>query len=330
MSQIKRLHRFHYLVNCLSPIEFENFVYDLISNSQQFQPAEKYSGGPDLGSDITATEKKGDKSIKWMIQIKMQRIIGVDVINQLVAFKKAYSNKYDELKLLLVTSGNVPDKTKEFAKKKDVEIWDIYKLYEFITPDLEQKYFAVTFKNDLNKIKIEDKASSLIKSLQNIRPGREEWVKFQKISSDILEYLFCPPLESPHYELSDFDIRNRRDMIFENSSEHEFWNIIRNIYNGFYIVVDAKNYAKALNKKPVIELSHYLKPYGCGMFGILTSRKGGGESALHAAKEQWIGNQKMIVILSDEDMYEMLKIKSSGGKSEEIIRKRIADFRMSL
>jgi len=38
----------------------------------------------------------------------------------------------------------------------------------------------------------------------------------------------------------------------------------------------------------------------------------------------------MIVVLSDLDLIEMIRIKSAGGKPEEIIRKAIADFRMSL
>jgi hypothetical protein len=46
--------------------------------------------------------------------------------------------------------------------------------------------------------------------------------------------------------------------------------------------------------------------------GILLSRKGAGISASHAVREQWIGGNKMIVVLSDSELKEMMRIKSSG------------------
>ena len=66
------------------------------------------------------------------------------------------------------------------------------------------------------------------------------------------------------------------------------------------------------------------------MFAILLTRMGCSEAGLHAIKEQWIGSNKMIVVLTDADMIDMLRIKQTKGSSEEIIRMKIADFRMSL
>ena len=119
-------------------------------------------------------------------------------------------------------------------------------------------------------------------------------------------------------------------MIFENSAVDGFWSQIRNTYSAHYVVADAKNYGAPLKKQPVLDIAHYLKPYGCGLFGLLVSRKGAGLSALHAIREQWIGGQKLIVVLSDSELEEMINIKADGGKPEEVIRKAIADFRMSL
>lgn len=119
-------------------------------------------------------------------------------------------------------------------------------------------------------------------------------------------------------------------MIFENPAVEGFWSYIRNTYSAHYVVADAKNYGAPLTKQPVLDIAHYLKPFGCGLFGLLLSRKGAGASALHALREQWIGGQKMMVVLSDSDLEEMIKIKAAGGKPEEIIRKAIAEFRMSL
>jgi hypothetical protein len=119
-------------------------------------------------------------------------------------------------------------------------------------------------------------------------------------------------------------------MICENSTMTGFWTLIRTTYAAQYIVIDAKNYSEPIEKQPVLDIAHYLKAHGCGLFGILVTRKGASEAAEHAIREQWISARKMIVVLADTDVEEMLRIKTSGGKPEEIIRKKIADFRMSL
>jgi len=75
-----------------------------------------------------------------------------------------------------------------------------------------------------------------------------------------LEFLFCPPLELPRYEFSDADVRNRRDILFENPGADGFWAQIRGDYSAHYIVVDAKNYAKPAPKSSVLDIAHYLKP----------------------------------------------------------------------
>lgn len=46
--------------------------------------------------------------------------------------------------------------------------------------------------------------------------------------------------------------------------------------------------------------------------------------------EQWIGNGKLLVALSDDDMIKMSNLKAEGAQAEDHIRTKIADFRKSL
>ena len=66
------------------------------------------------------------------------------------------------------------------------------------------------------------------------------------------------------------------------------------------------------------------------MFGVLFCRKGAGEPAKHAIREQWIGGRKMIITVSDGDVEEMIRLKADGGSPEELLREKIAGFLMSL
>ena len=325
MSQIKKLWFFHEQLDELEPIEFENLIFDIVRAKFSDSEVEKITGGKDLGFDIKGIENE----VEFLIEVKKRRLVGADEIHKLGYLWKSY-NVSDNSNIILAVSGTLTSEAIEEAKNFNIEIWDVYKLYGLVSKDLQEKYFY----KDTPTVKTETKEEIYIKNLNEITAGgddwQKEWSKYQKLVSDILEHLFCPILESPRFEHSDLDNKNRRDIIFENSAEEGLWKHIRSKYIGDYIVVDAKNYKEPIKKRSIIELAHYLKPYGCGLFGIVISRKEESETAFHARKEQWIGNKKMIISLQDEDLIEMLKIKKKGGKPEELIRMKIADFRMKL
>lgn len=97
-----------------------------------------------------------------------------------------------------------------------------------------------------------------------------------------------------------------------------------------YIVVDAKNYNQRVTKKEILQISNYLKYHGTGLFGIIIARNGISESALYTLREIWAIDQKLIIVLQDNDIEQMLIEKVSGREPENIIRQKIEDFRLSL
>ncbi|WP_407557054.1 restriction endonuclease [Winogradskyella sp. 4-2091] len=332
-ENISTYEEFEKLVSKLSPYDFEKLVTDIFESLDSIESVIGESKIKDRQVDLIATEKGkniANKPVKWIIEIKKYKsLINIGVIDQF--YSKATYLNIPNSKLLLITSSSLTKSAKVFAENREIEVWGLKELAEKITQEIAIRYFTQIVARQLReKTKLETKEDNLISSLGNIKPGKTDWSLYQQTVFDILEYLFCPPLEIPHYELADLDSRNRRDIIFGNDSEDTFWKSIREIYQGHYIVVDAKNYSKKLAKRPIVDITHYLKPYGCGMFGIIDCRMGSGGASDHAIKEQWIGNKKMIVVLSDEDLVEMLQLKKNGNNPVEIIKRKIAIFRMTL
>ena len=102
------------------------------------------------------------------------------------------------------------------------------------------------------------------------------------------------------------------------------------MYNADFIVIDAKNYTKKVQKKDVLQICNYLKSHGAGLFGIIITRNGGDTSCLHTIKEMWAMQKKLIIILTDEDIKQMLNLKAVGNNPEDIIKQKIEQFRLSL
>jgi hypothetical protein len=328
------IDEFEKIIFEMPPATFENFVGDILLSLDNITSISSNVVLQGRQFDIIAVEKNIfnlDQPVNIIVEIKRYKnSITGSILSHFYSDLYSFNNK-NNFKFLFVTTSNLTQQAKQLANQFNISVWNLHDIYEKLNSKIVSKYFGKNSSSvKFEKIKNSKKEDYLIESLKEINPGKVDWSKFQHKIFEILEYLFCPPLEIPHYELADFDSRNRRDIIFENDSNVGFWRTIREFYQGFYIVVDAKNYSKPLTKRPIIDISHYLKSYGCGLFGMIICREGSGGASEHAIKEQWIGSKKMIIVLSDEDLIEMLNIKKEGGAPDQIIRKKIADFRMKL
>jgi hypothetical protein len=327
------VERFQRLIEALSPLEFEQLVASVLRSSNRFTDVQLTAPAADRGVDIVATETASNSAErrKWYFQVKKARLVAVDIVRYVhaLAHKRTWAGV--DTQICLVISGGVTRAAREALARTRVEIWDAAKLAEIATPDTVDAFVRGhdTTEESSHEATV-DRAAAFQLALDGLPAGKDNWSDYQRLIADILEFLFCPPLQPPRYEFSDSESRNRRDVIFENTSADGFWSQLRVTYEAHYVIADAKNYTKPLNKGPILDIAHYLKPYGCGMFALLVSRRGAGPAAAHAAREQWIGARKMIVSLSDLDVKEMLQLRAAAAHPEEIVRKAIADFRMRL
>jgi len=330
---METIDEFNRHVASLPAIEVEKFVFNIFVESGMFSDIAFNQIVNDRQIDITLTEITQspivDRSF-WAIEIKNYRsLVALNIVDSIHSKLQDIKQNEPSAKLLIISTSGYTKSAIEKAKRAGIILWGPIELFSFYST----KTFSAT-NNESPKIAesvdLSAKIEAFKTALLGIQAGKANWSKYQLLVVDVLEFLLCPPLEPPTVELADSDKRNRRDIIFENASNNGFWRIARDIYQGHYVVVDAKNYSKPLSKRPVLDISHYLKPYGCGMFAIIVSRMGYGDAGKHAAKEQWIGSRKLIVSLSDDDLIKMLELKKEGAPPEDVIKLYISDFRTSL
>jgi hypothetical protein len=171
-------------------------------------------------------------------------------------------------------------------------------------------------------------AHALLGKLERIKPGSDQWQDYQKLCGSMLEFLFCPPLESPIVESRNETGVNRRDIILPNYTLSGFWAYMRETYSAHYIVADAKNYSESVRKDEILQLANYLSRHGTGLFGLIITRHAGAESARITRREQWFMHDKLIVELTDEDLHQMTTNKLTDRDPTEVLRQRIEDFRL--
>ena len=235
---------------------------------------------------------------------------------------------------MFIFPGELADEYITVVREEGISIWDSKFLCDEFRDqidELKESRYSYLIQKMLPKVDEKDEYQKLIDRLKDCVPGSSEWGKYQKLVGDVLELLFCKTLSSPSMQSSDFSKNNRRDFVLLNATyENSIWRFLRDRYDAEYIIVDAKNSDKPITKQDILQISHYLKGKGAGRFGINISRKGLGKSSQIALRDTWIHEEKMIIVLDDNDVETMLKEMRSKNDPADIIRQKVAELRLSI
>lgn len=311
--------------------EFEAFVETLLRNSPHYSGVGRESRLPDsnISVDVVASRAGDDLVIECKAAFAFVRGRFMDALAQL----GEYARHAPSRKMILATLGELTDEQNDVLTERGYEHWG-------------PRFFAETFPDELgamhdsfiaNLINFSagnetraTSANSFRQQLLDCPPGKSHWSMYQRLIGNILEAFFVPPLEKTIIECSDEYKVNRRDFLLPNYCTDGFWEFLRQQYSADYVVVDAKNYTKAIKKKEVLQIANYLKKHGTGLFAIILSRNGAGNSARVTLREQWALYGKLVVVLNDDDLLAMLAASASGGNPDTILRQRIEEFRLQM
>lgn len=168
-----------------------------------------------------------------------------------------------------------------------------------------------------------EKLNSLIDKLSEIQPGGSG-KDYEECIFDLLIIFFSDQLSHPKRESSTKDQTERRDIIFFNKSNHEFWALIRQQHQARDIVFECKN-KKTLGHTDIPQLESYLgEPLG--NFGVIVTRSKPGKNSLDKVNTAYNRNKKVILIISDEDIIEMAKLKINGKDPTKVLNDKYVDL----
>lgn len=312
-------------------LEFEKYIYEVIQKSDKFRNVKlEEKIGRDNIVDITAERKKGKNWEKLAIEVKYSTAFTIERINSVVISLKEIQQSIEDVKCIFLFPGKLTAEANLILTRNEIEIWDGEYLAFRFKEEIEQTYHPVFSSLFGVKYYYQKEEQIFIDKLHECKPGKENWKGYQNLIGDVLTFLFCPPLLPPLSERADANKINRRDFIFPNYCDKGFWGYLRSKYLADYIVIDAKNYRQKISKNEVLQISNYLKEHGTGLFGMIITRNGVSESAIYTLREVWAVDKKMIIILQDNDVEQMLLERLANREPENIIRQKIEDFRLSI
>ncbi len=289
----------------------------------------------DFGKDFASPDivfyrhTKTGKEIVFA-EVKIARLFTESRVLQCIQRLHSYLKKEPTAKLAFVTPGDLPRNYVKLIQENHIELWDRAYIAKEFSVQIQSTQPA-SFKNFFQLEPEEDKFDLLIRRLRGCPAGTSDWGKYQSLVGEVLETICCPPLKPPMPQKNDGAKKNRRDYILANySREKDTWEFLRDRYDADYIVVDAKNSGKCITKQDVLQIANYLKRNGTGLFGIIIARKGTNSTSDYAIREMWLYEHKMIVVLNDDDLEQMILARKNGADPAELILKKIEYFRLSI
>jgi hypothetical protein len=168
--------------------------------------------------------------------------------------------------------------------------------------------------------------NSFIQRLDTCPIGRTGWVEFESICTEILSFLFVPPLINPKIQPRTFSGIERRDAIFPNRNitqplptETQNWYHFFIELQARLILFEFKNYDKSeIGKEEVNQTRNYLNSK-TGRLAFIICSKEPEESAFIMRNKIFNEEKKVILFITKEQLKEILYMKDRNEEPSDFL-----------
>ena len=321
----------------LSGEQFEMLCARLL-RSAGYKVRRQEARARDIGVDFSVEDQTGKV---WLVEVKHFRRLRTST----AALRQGAVQLQRSLELLsasggiLLVSMTIPSRVKtELEQREQIAIWDGRVIREFLesNPDVATEFQALldaqsTIERGIAEEEhLDDRAVELIKRLEDLPSGRETWREYEDLCVEILNYALIPPFKDPSIQSRSEDGLDVRDAVYPIGNGNSFWDEIKRTCSTRFSVSEFKNYSESIAQREVEAIQQYLFGKAMRNFGLLCSRREPSESALIARRRAWMEFDKLIVFLSDEDLKDLIRARSLGGDTAEVIDTQLDEFFLSL
>lgn len=174
------------------------------------------------------------------------------------------------------------------------------------------------------------KGESLCEELKAIPAGRATFSDFENKCRECLEYAFSDDLYDWNDQVKTHSGIYRFDLIAKIKSKSDFWLSLIRDFRSRYVVFEFKNYKDKITQGEILSTEKYLFPLAMRGTGIIVSRLGAEDNAHIVARGALRESGKVILILSIEDMCEMVDLKDEGKDPSDVLSRIMDDMLIRL
>jgi hypothetical protein len=188
----------------------------------------------------------------------------------------------------------------------------------------------VSFASTVARPPITNEGADLCRELRALGKGKKHWKEYESLCERILRYLFPNDLSGWHAQKRTDDGLNRYDLICRLSPTTDFWRFVDSQLASSYVLFEFKNYNAPIKQGQVLTTEKYLLTLALRRLGIILSRKGADKSAQMTVAGAMREAGKMMLILDDDYVCELLHAKDRGDDPSDYLFQLTDDFLMAL
>lgn len=178
----------------------------------------------------------------------------------------------------------------------------------------------------------------LVSRLRNTLTGKSHAKAYEEICRDIIAYVFGQDLLDGRSQKRTTDSINVYDLIYRVAPHNAFWSTLTRDFRARVVMFECKNYTHPIRAMQIFTTERYLSTNVLRPICFILTRKAPHQHAVNASFGAMRDAQKLLVVLSDEDLIAMIRAKDAqlvlGGTAAdriqndptEILDQRIYDF----
>ena len=260
---------------------------------------------------------------QWGFEFKHHKDsrVSTGALQEASAYVETMKSKFDVL--CLVTSGDLTS-IATYVAVRDIHlrVWDRFTLNYLVNQHWEalREHFAEyssaveTLSQPLD-IKHHAEFDG---RLERCSPGLEDFSEYQNIGVEIWSYLFQGTLGDAKPQNRTQDGKQIRDVLFPNRRAGPFFQRIFDRFDADFVIVDFKNHRDPVTADVINDVAKYANK-ALGKFIVVVSRAGLDPTAKETQLRLYRDSDKVVLVVSDAQMLEMVKRKEQGEHPEDTL-----------
>ena len=170
----------------------------------------------------------------------------------------------------------------------------------------------------------------LISRLLDLPAGKKHWKSYETLMIEILKFLFEDDLKGWYTQYESENKLNRYDCVCGIKKTTEFWSLLIEQLKSNYLLIEFKNYSDEITQGEVLTTEKYLFENAFRKVALIFCRKGANHSALQMCMGAMRESGRLILVLDDKDVVEMIHSKENGSDPSDFLHQKVDDFLMRL
>jgi len=239
---------------------------------------------------------------------------------------------------IIVVLGTLSLAAREWAEKQyHTQIWDLDRLrsltaqHNELHADLLALISGAEIEEAPKSAAETSETTRLIAALEaHIAENKLTPTEYEALCREVFSHLFDPVLYGFQKQVETSDGGNRYDFICRIKPGDSFWDSIRHDFRTRAIIFECKNYKEEITADQVYSTERYLFTGALRTVCFLISRFGPDAGCRRAAQGAMREAGKLILLLSNEDLIQLLKLRATPGGPEGYLDEMIWDFVVTL